>query len=1030
MQILDRLTLVIAGAVRKGASVPVCFSARDRTYGNLGNASTLAPISVEEIPASLISVDGISASLDVRTCLCSSGTVTASIPVDAHSRVSNRPIAELLGVFDPECLPASEQLELALSMAAGDTTINILQAPGLTYPSNGDIVHCGVEAIQLTSAGVDVGGVYYGYSCTRGVAGTLPAPHSVSQTTGNRPSVTFVPSVWLGRVVWLCLDGAIWRRGLLSAIPSISENTITLEFVLEDNRVSETPSTIDSIPTVGFYDKHITTTEEWYGMLLRRVEPRYVSCQTTGTPGEFLVKYTDDLTALQSELAPQTYDNRKQYLIGTQGAQGSPQNPACRPYITGGKVGIVQCLMGSYLYVSDRSGNLLNTTTSAGLDVTVKISPWSRLYCSLLPVGSVLNNADGLEQYAWLPTLSYTRANDVLVYEPLLGGVTLTQLPGRALYLQSLATGGPALQIGMCSTEMLPASEAYLQDRDDDYRNVSQLVTPPTTGIRPLTARCSLGRTGSTTEGLVPKASNLDALGGCNWPGWLCRYPVRCATDKTAQFDTMLGFNRVDISWLEIEPSEYIRIPVVCALQWWENGFSDIRLDDIPLGDTTYPCLRATWYEPDGEERWCDLALEDNYDAQGGYNYKVKRFLPSRKPTLAAGIGNWPGQPKAVFRPICGQANVTGGYALATLLASIDSTSGLTILDKLPAGLSATIESASFHAIADPAGVSGWSWSVGDSDKDVTAQDFISSVLVMTRSVIVGVPSHGYRLERVSIGNPTRRQIGESAAEGALITDDIIIGQPTSDTDREVVTAYEMSLPEGNKITWIDQDAIQRYGEGSSLRLDLTQALTDGYGALELVNIMRGTLGSLCETYGRARRIWRVSVPIEKCAMWYVGQAVAVTSKYLYGYSSERGIDAAPATITDIELMPMEGKAELTLWARKQIGGAYDIGCLVYYNSNYNLYTVPLAVSPDGVTHDASFFQAGDEVVVNMLASGSTVAKITSITTGGSYDTITLDTAIGTQSAAVATSPQGLVELSQSNARPIPYFLVGVDCFC
>lgn len=1027
MQLIDRLTLVIAGAARRGASAPACFCARDRTIGNLGFAAAIAPFKADDWPDAIASIDGIGATLDLRTCLCTSGTCTATIPAEAHPRGRWETAEELLGVFDAGCLAPQNQLQLMYSMTAGDTSISIAYGAGLQMPGNNDFVHVGVEAIQLTSAPFD-NGTHYSYSCARGAMGTTPAPHRVSAITGTRPDVTPVATVWVGRTVYLCLDGVIWRRGLLSAVPAIEDGQIHLEFVLEDNRAAETPPTLDSLPEVRLYDDHIATTYEWYGMLVRRTETREIHCVTTGSPGVFRVVRSRDVTALRTELASSAYNSYSQFLIGTQGATGAPQNPPANPW-NAGPTGIVECLVGDQLYLADRSGTALDTGTGVNESTTVQLLKWSRLYCAEVPRFTTLTTAAGLEQKAWENVISYSRdPSSLLLSEPFLEGYKLAQYPGVCVCLRSTVSG-PPLQVGVFSAEPLPDSRVGEYERDSRYL-ADALVTPPGSGIRKLTARCSTGRTSATVENFVPQRGGSAPLGTCERAGWLCRYPVRFASEDLTQAEEVLSVrNRASVNWLDVEAGADVRIPVVCALRWYEPGFSHLRLEERPLGDPDYPCVRATWYEPDGEVRTCDLALGYAADGLGGYPYKVGRYdNPSKRPEVA-GIGDWPGQTRATFRPICGQSHVTGGWALASLFASVDSTSG-SREDRLPAGLAAAIKARSFRAWADPAGIAGWSWEVGDPDRDVSAEEFISSVLLITRTAVVGDPANDYRLVRIGVGAPTRFELATARAAGGVITDALIIGSPSSDTDRDVVTSYEMALPGGSRITWIDQDAIQRYGQGSSLKLDLSQAEVDGSGAVDLVQIFRGTLASLCENYGRARRVWRVAIPLERAEMWYLGQPVEVTSKYLYGYRAGRGVDAAPATIIAMEMHPAEGRCELTLWARRTTGGAYDVGCLIWYNSGTYLYVAQNEVSPDPTKHDVDYLQVGDAVRINLLAGSPFDRTITAIDKYSTYDRITLDSTVASNTAQTVFSYQGLVELQDPSVRATPYFLLGTDSYC
>lgn len=954
-------------------------------------------------PRSLSSLGAFSSSLDPSTNLTQSDETVVQICSDIGNDANGelQPF-EIFSVFSVDALGESYVLNESLN-----STGDILSTVGGNVGIQNKLVHIGTEAILLGSKIDSTDEMASFEIIERGAVGTIAQAHNIDESIGFAPDIALQPFVWLGRQVKVFLDGELWRVGLISSAPSFVDGMISLSFVGIENRFSDLPPSATTPFKNNLHNLHVLRPQKMGGYLLRMNGNSPVYSGKHQRPSTLTFSNTK-FTGFSSE-AEQIASiimNANNAPIGGMLAGSCINKP--RVVIDGQ---VVQSLYFSYVSGSECTlyhaacgfSGPAATTSGALFDCYFYFLPEARLYTRRVGSDTTLQGGQALANS--IRERSTRTVNYPVTYttgEPFFN-LSSNQVDDGWIAKSPLA-GGWKFQIGIVQryqnaqrplkTTQKTLYSALLDEQPDLNLTINQSYS-----------------INAGPDVFLPKETAESAL---------ISYPIRlnCEPDSVTRIEGRT--NTAEICWLNLnsEKDSLTKVPLLYADRWWEIGDILTLTKKFPGKNIQY--VRATWTEPDGQERTCKALVSflEKYGSQ--YRYSCD--------TLAAGFGDWPGFGRCSISPIIATKSDSDSGFLIPFAVSVDGLSSNGESDVLASGLSidsSLIDESSFSSFSNMAAVSGWEVDVSE---DVDVEAIISTMLLSTVSTITpgfDKDKERFDLKRTWLGYPTRAQV-ENAE---IITDDEIIGIPSSTIESNVFTSYEMKLPGESSIVWRDVDAEQRYGIGSSMKLDFTSARFNQTQGSRLVQALRGSLGAFCEYYGTSKRKWFIQIPFEKAKNYRVGQVVNISSKYLSGYSVGVGVDGSPGTITRLELNPAEGTATLEIWARKRTCGGYSQSLIVNAATITSRTTAAITADKNTLSDDdLSFFGVGDQVYLTVHGLTTEPWTITTINDSTGEIVLTSSTSKNRYVYQYTSAyPVGIVEIRKSSQ--VPFFILGTDRF-
>jgi hypothetical protein len=356
-------------------------------------------------------------------------------------------------------------------------------------------------------------------------------------------------------------------------------------------------------------------------------------------------------------------------------------------------------------------------------------------------------------------------------------------------------------------------------------------------------------------------------------------------------------------------------IEVNIAKTFWENGMSMLFLtDDIATYDPNEPTVGygyqtfdLEWEEPNGDKLngLIDLCRSPNNDITVGgvthYAYLVKNAYQTLETVNAGnglfyyqnatrkngaritrklcGFGNWPNRSNAKLTASPQQAFDKLSDLVLCIIASCEGGRS-SYWDKIPAGynLGEWVNPGSFGVIDLP--LSGFSLAYSS---DLVLSDMLQSCLLATMTAVSGyhdiTSDAEYGIKAFSLLTPRHTTY--------TVNDDDILALPSIITNNEVYTQY-VAKYSGATFTGYDRNAMSSFGSGSELELDMS-SLEEGTSLTDMTDneiarytsIFSQIFAQLHLELGYPRQEISFPVPLDKAALWNLGDGVTVTSKYL-----------------------------------------------------------------------------------------------------------------------------------------------------
>lgn len=898
----------------------------------------------------LISFSSLQSSLDIHAPLAASGGASITLSRRTWGVGENaQPEALFGGLFPPSNAP-----RLSETLTSTDTSCTLIGNVS-DFQTVNTYFHIGTECLKITAVS-NITSTSVDLTVDRGQRNTQSLPHFANPDLDQYPIASLYPYAWVGRPVRIIYRGGnqeiLWRIGYLTDSPRFEDDTIVLSWAPLEGRLTDTLGGF-SPATANLSPLHVFTRP--FKILNLFAAPDESTVEGTLTSNGFVPSLNDSFveTGAQHVTKNNGYSHNECWklfsgpteldVVGLSGYTSSPWGVVYSP---------------AYVFTS---------TKTAHFGAFFRISANSFSPCEskgLLPLFQQINT-----DFASRPLVPANKDE--------IDPIVIIASDGNVVFYNAKITGNFNYYLGFCWSESIPEGE-----------NATGAATPLWSAFdEPLGGQLvSSSAQGGSVESYLPSVDTWarSAANG-DWDGVL-RYPIR--PPRVVKDACVVGqFSSLSlqqhVTWVYRNRLTGDNAPLL-ADRWWELG-EDVITFNQTLGMGSFTA-KATWFEPQTDKTFeADLALDFIENADGVYKYSCK-FL---HPPYYAGIGDWGGR-RAVFERSQATPISDESQGMLNLFESVDGTGGS--YGTIAAGLAIAEENIDIPSFSSYDmhlhGLQGWSF-------DVTEQgvgDAIMPALLLSGTGVAGKIVNGsYKLARIPICPP---MVQESVLS---LDDDDFIGLPKSSLEGGIVTSYEIKLDDETDYVFTDVDAVQIYGQGSSLSIDLGGAHWEQYTSK--TNALISALSRCVDTHGKPFRRWSFTIPLSKGVLLTVGDVVTVSSKYLYGYEIGRGVSDALARIVEIEYDVMNNVCSISCLAARDavFSAGYHPFALISSTSSATTFTIPghEATPPYGSITDIQYLREGAAVTVSK-GDGSQVSLTISSKTA---TTITLSSSINTGGA-------------------------------
>lgn len=859
----------------------------------------------------LMSVGNYSESLADDRSVSTTGVVQFVLPYDDGSKLGERPV-DIFGHVGESSFDAG-QIYSTPGCTAGQGTIAITKLSGTI--STPFYLHIGTECIDVRGPATISSGSVYNCTVYRGQFETLAQPHRASGSgfLARTIPLTAQPCVWIGRKVYLYVDGVMWREMYLVDNPVLSNGTVILQAVGMENKLTVQRNAAYT-PTYG------TT-----------LAPLNAQLETNGNPSWAPIWAREPYTASMTWGAAST----------------SWYNLLNSKTISGIIAADGQRLRQLAQYASTGSATRTEYNPSVTLVFQGDVEFDQQLRLDLWETGWWPDQSSPNSAQRW-NQLQFSQS-------PVLTALASGNTTGRLV----------AVDFGGC-TYWNPGNGSWADPTDSDYsspglwyvNNPSPFSVgfwgwgSPTGAVLQLRWRANpqsgfLSSDGPTLwggvlsrrnrrpdEDVAPILNNDLWAGLPRWGGWSfgadsaqlehLTYGVR--PEQPCQLHNEVYRNGViatvdmiqGVAGMPFGPRCYV------ADTWWEMGMGRVQLlQELPIGSGGP--VTITYVDPDGTEFAASAIFERDalHDLGSYYAYRVLGVKMQGTDQPCVGFGSWPNQPVCqITRPVGTSVSAEQGIGtlLGYIVSSDDGTSGRQG-DVLGDGMGVhlryyweitsltSVLPAPYHYTPN-----------GDMSYDQlieTALLLSSSILRQCRYSAGSMPG----LLPVYAGKPAYTEIR------ATITDDDIIGTPTSSgSGCQIFTGYTITCG-STTYTVPDWLAADLLGTGDNKEIDLTEILDEQYftavGVQQLVAELRSR-------FGTQRVRWSFAIPIEKGLDLAVGDVLQVTSQWLVNAGGKLGATQEVARIVSLVHDWQAGTTQVETLAWAEYSTGYNLAQQVY----------------------------------------------------------------------------------------------------
>lgn len=858
--------------------------------------------------------------------------------------------------------------------------------------------HIGTEAVYIHyDEGEDV------YYLTRGVGGTIAQPHYANQELSQFPVVSAFPYAWNSRPITIFIDRAVWRRGYLTGVPVIGNDTVTLSWVPLEARVSDTPPNALTSPTSRLHSNH-------YVSVPLRI-PQVVIVNTVTAMGQY--DTSTKIYSIYNDTWDPTYYQNFDNLIMLPAATYEPDYniEGTRGSLTGFKV-FDYDNPSSFGFI--KSGNKQNSTTyyldCYGLTgrtgtINLAVAGGGRFFITSAvgevgntitadSITTVLNNYNanrpvGARHTSWAydPVASLTYSAPTWFISSRAGDYQTIPMsdyrdPSDGLY--------QSLYWGLIWSE---TNNEYWPDEDGDslYDAIHEAENFHFFKVDGCDISYAFGdiRTGLKDEYQNWRERTRDGYWNSSAP-FISRYPLRCATGSV---DITAGQGNIK-SHATFSPWSFpspafgeTTVNILQAERWWELGERYLCLASN-LGGGTFTA-QCTWREPHAEEAFeCELVLTYvDYNSNYGYRYEVR---PVYSGLVPPGIGDWNG-----YHAVIKRAPITPYQSdwenILNLLEAVDGRGGT--YGSISAGLAIPEEWINVSSFQQQNCTSLGVSSCRMNITEASVTEAITPYLLMSCTAIAGkFTGSNYQIFRIPLTPPCADDVV------LHIADDLLVGEPTSSIEYNIATNYKImthqpghtgAAPRDVDFVATDVDACQIFGQGLMLELDLRDAVFEWSADIE--EILKSSLARMVDTYGKPQRLWQLTVPFDVGYKLNVGDVISLSSDWVYGKTIGRGVEDEMARIIAVTQDYMGGTTTIQALVAWKDSAGYAPSVQYYSSSNFSSMTVPAHVQtdPTGALHDVDYFRVGATIRTVVSIGTQETYTITGITKGGAQDAIT-----------------------------------------
>lgn len=935
------------------------------------------------LPESIVSFSAIDSVLDIHSPVATTGGGTIVLPRRVYG--SNGTWINLDEIFGG-VLPQQTATRLSGSILSTDTSISFA---GTLIA--GQYYHIGTETVYVSSVSYSTAVI------TRGRCETIAQPHYANPELAQYPVVSSFPYAWNSRPIVIYLGQNVWRRGFITGVPSIGNETVTLSWVPLEARVSDTPPNALSSPSAGLHDSHYVsvpihipqmalinaevamgqydTSTKTYTMYTDTFDPTYyqnwdnlVMLPTNRIPDYSMEGVPGSLIGLKVF----DYDNPNSFGYIKTGTKISSTSYILDCYGLSGRTGTINLAVagGGSFFITPAIGTLGATITPSTIRDALNA------YNSNRPDGAIHT------PYYYDPIASLTYSSSHW---------SITSRAGNYQTIPFIDFGTEpnvlykSLYLGLIWSETI---DDYWTENDSLYDAI-------------FTAEnfyffrkdgCDISFCdGDITSGLKNEYPNYrERFRDGYWQSssaFIARYPLRCAT---GEIDITAGQGNIKshvtfMTWKfpndTFGPSS---ANILQADRWWELGERYICLDTT-LGTGTFTA-QCNWREPHSDKNFeCSLFLTYvDYDASYGYRYEVR---VNSAGLIPPGIGDWNG-----YRAKIKRAPITpirpDGENILDVLTSVDGSGGT--YGSISAGLGIPESQINVDSFLRQScyqlGVQSCELNLTES----TVTDVISPYLFLSCTAVAGkFTGTNYQLFRVPLTPPCADDVV------LHITDDDIIGTPNSTMEYNIATNYKITVhqeghtgaaPRDIEYSATDVDACQIFGQGLTLEIDLRSAFFEHYNPESEI---KSALARMVETYGKPQRLWEITIPFEIGYGLSIGDVISLSSSWVYGKTVGRGVADEMARIIAVTQDPFGGTTTIqALVAWKQSAGYapsvqhyQQSGSFISFDVDKHQQT-----DPTGALHDVDYFRVGATVRVRSNDNTDTTYTISAITKDVSAD--------------------------------------------
>lgn len=900
------------------------------------------------IKNSIISIGPISSQIDIRQPIATTGGSTIVFPRRLYDGTS---IETLLGGVLP---PPSTSARLLATLTSSATTAQIAGV------STGSYYHIGTECIYISSSSGNT------RTITRGARGTIKQAHYVNPELGQYPYVMTYPFAWVSRYMYIVLDGTqVWMRGYITGIPTFSDDCVTIPWAPLDSRVSDTPPNALTSVRANLYIEHYVSVPLRIPMITEIDSPISIGTLSGTT---YTVTWGTDWTRYVA-VDP----------IYSQELLSSPSAPTMTDSL--GKV--ARILSWSATGTAGTYTVSLSQTLTNG---QVSISGGGRICYTQQIQGTGVGGITYLTLQTALTTYNDNRPQVPASIEQL--DPTLCMVYYR--YTRCLTSKAKASTNQVSSSAVFYGIVWWETTTDDpEWQGdllglISRDEYITSCKYRYSSSDRTLAVTGSGLNLSTEPAKRRNGM----WNG-VATYPIRVVGEGYDISCVYSGGIRAHATFFAAQQEwtgTYYQplTSVVMAERWWEFGEKYLCLDQLISYSGDAFRVKATWQEPTSDETFeTTLTLKYIAPFNSGYRYEVVE--PPEK--NVAGIGSWCGY-EAVFERSAETITEPPGYGMLDLLISIDGQAG-DIYPTVSAGLGmplAYIDDMSF--ILNDAPITAIDGCIMNITEKTVSEAMQPYLLMSCTGIAMGRDSSGnHILKRISLAAPNLQDIVLS------ISDDDIIGLPTSDLSQNVATVYHIITPD-KEINATDVDACQIYGQGETIEIDLSTAhFREG---IDIKDELQSVLAKMVEVYGKPQRRWRMTIPFPKGKDLCIGDCITVTSKYLYGTTPQRGVTNQAGRIVGVTQDIMGDTTTIDVICAWKNSSGYAPCFYAYLTSSSSSVQIPLHefTAQNSPLRDSDYLRVGATVMMYTDEFTYQNYVITNITQGTTYDTITFNTAI------------------------------------